>query len=141
MLFVIIVLLTGCTAIGRGFDIDQLKQIRKNETTKKEVKQILGKPVLYSITSEDQEILTYQYIRTKSTLIQFIPILNLFIGQAKVDYNEILEIYCGKSGKVESWKYTNTPYVIKTGIFNTIAPYNKQRKSGRRSKRNRYDNN
>ncbi len=77
---VLALMLCGCASVGRKLDANQVDQIKKGETTKEQVAQLVGNPDQATKDSDGVTTWLYTYSRATAKASNFIPIVGAFAG-------------------------------------------------------------
>ena len=74
--------LLGCATTGskRIINDNILAQIKRAESTRADVKALIGEPFKVTFTDNDEEVWDYQYVRTKPKTSSFLPVLGPWVG-------------------------------------------------------------
>jgi outer membrane protein assembly factor BamE (lipoprotein component of BamABCDE complex) len=103
-LCLVLVSLVGCYGTSQGSrqiaDEDTLAKIKPGETTKEEVKQLLGEPMNVGF-DDDYEIWTYWYSKTHVRKSTWVPVVGAFTGGADTDMTT-LTVRFGPDGLVKN---------------------------------------
>jgi outer membrane protein assembly factor BamE (lipoprotein component of BamABCDE complex) len=91
--------LVGCVSVGRKLDQSKVEQIKKGETSRAQVLQLVGSPEQIMRYGNGQTTFSYHFIRATPKASNFIPIAGAFAGGAKVQ-NEMLMVTFGTNGIV-----------------------------------------
>ncbi len=89
----------GCATYGRRIDQPNLEKIKKGETTREEVLQLIGSPD--QITKDGNGNITMQYMYVRATIKpeSLIPFVGAFVGGMNTK-NQMVMITIGPDGKV-----------------------------------------
>lgn len=72
--------LLGCATAGRKIDQAAVDKIQKGQTTKAEVKGLIGSPDTVTKTGDGTETWSYMFVRASAKGQNFIPIVGAFAG-------------------------------------------------------------
>lgn len=97
--FFLVVLLCGCASVGRKIDQSKADQIKKGETTREEVRKLIGSPDQITKDSEGTEIWLYMHSTATAKPESFIPLVGAFAGGVNMS-SQIITIQFGDDGKV-----------------------------------------
>lgn len=99
--FFLAVLLFGCASIGHMIDQSAADRIKKGETTKGQVIDLIGSPTQVTRLSNGDTTFVYLYVRVASKPESFIPIVGLFAGGSNVQ-NQIVVVTFGPDDIVKT---------------------------------------
>lgn len=74
----------GCVSTGRKIDQAAADSIKKGETTRAQVGQMLGAPELVTRKGNGDTVYVYNYMRATAKASTFIPYIGPFVGGANV---------------------------------------------------------
>jgi outer membrane protein assembly factor BamE (lipoprotein component of BamABCDE complex) len=114
-------LLCGCASVGHKLDQSKVDQIKKGETTRDQVIQLIGSPD--QITRAGDGSLTFQYIYTRATTkpSTFIPIVGAFAGGMNMQ-NQITMVTFNSSNIVSDVFTTYGANEMNTGVTTGSKP-------------------
>ena len=112
--FVLALLLSGCTTVGKEIAPNQIADFKEGATTQDEVIAKLGEPTTTTISS-DRVIMVYSFLHSQARPASFIPIVGLFAGGADVRSSMVSFVF-GKDGKLERYSHTGTKTGAGTGF-------------------------
>ncbi len=95
----LVVALVGCSTYGRKVDQSNLEKIKKGETTREEVLQLIGSPDQIMKDGNGNITMHYMYVRATVKPETFIPIVGSFVGGANTQ-NQMVMITIGPDGVV-----------------------------------------
>jgi outer membrane protein assembly factor BamE (lipoprotein component of BamABCDE complex) len=100
----LIFLFIGCATIGNKniLDQDKVSQIKRGETTKTQVREIIGDPSKTTFGENDEETWEYVLSKSQTRAATFIPIVGLFAGGADMQHHT-LTIKFNKQGIVKEY--------------------------------------
>ena len=75
-----VALLSGCASVGRKLDQSKVDQIKKGETTRDQVIQLIGSPDQITRTGDGVVVFQYMYVRASANGASYIPIVGAFAG-------------------------------------------------------------
>jgi len=99
ILSLIVIPLVGCATYGRKIDQTSLEKIKKGETTREEVIQLLGSPDQITKDTNGNITMMYMYVRATAKPESFIPVVGAFAGGTNTQ-NQMVMITIGPDGKV-----------------------------------------
>ena len=85
--------LSGCMGTaGRKFEMIQVRELRKGQTTKQQVLAAFGEPNMTSLQPNGQEVLQYSYSKVKMSPLIWVPIIQIFFlfRKNKVDTGSLV---------------------------------------------------
>lgn len=97
--------LCGCATAGREIDVSRLSQIKKGETTRAQVDQLLGPPNGITQDADGNTTYTYSFASARVKGQTFIPIYGAFAGGSDVT-TQTTTVTFGPDSKVTDYKYT-----------------------------------
>lgn len=79
-----LIFLVGCASYGNKqiTDDNKVSQIVIGQSTKAEVRAVVGAPNKVTLTDNDEEIWEYTYLRYQTRASTFVPVVGLFTGGA-----------------------------------------------------------
>lgn len=77
-------LASGCVSTGRKIDQAAADSIKKGETTRAQVGQMLGAPEMVTKKGNGDTVYIYNYMRATPKASTFIPYVGMFMGGANV---------------------------------------------------------
>ena len=98
-------LASGCYSTGRKIDQARADSIKKGETTREQVGQLLGAPELVTKNSNGDTIYVYHYMRATAKASTFIPYIGPFVGGANVQ-QQMTRITFGPDNVVKDYSTT-----------------------------------
>ena len=108
------ILFTGCASTGRKIDMSKVDQIKKGETTKQQVIQLLGSPEQMTSDASGNTTFLYLYSRATTKGQTFIPIVGAFAGGANVQ-SQMVSVIFGPDGKVSNYTQSMSANDMSTG--------------------------
>ena len=95
--------LLGCGSYGsKSITSDELvSQVKVGQSTKADVKRILGDPAFVNFTESMEEVWQYNYSRSEASASTFIPVVGAFIGSQDTEMHT-LTIRYDKNGVVKA---------------------------------------
>ena len=118
LISVLIFTFTSCATVGRKIDPKAVNSIKKGETTRQQVIQLLGSPDQITKDLNGNITMTYMYVRATAKARSFIPIVGAFIGGANVQ-NQSVVVTIGPDDKVSNvtatYGSTETDYGVGSG--------------------------
>lgn len=100
-----IFLIASCMSTGRKIDQGAADSIKKGETTREQVGQLLGAPELITRNSNGDTIYIYSYTRATAKPATFIPYVGAFVGGANVQHQRTTVTF-GPDNVVKSFSST-----------------------------------
>ena len=100
-----IVLANGCVSTGRKIDQAAADSIKKGETTRAQVGQLLGSPEMITKNSNGDTIYIYHYMRATPKASTFIPYIGPFVGGANIQ-QQMTRITFGPDNVVKDFSTT-----------------------------------
>jgi outer membrane protein assembly factor BamE (lipoprotein component of BamABCDE complex) len=94
------IMIMGCTTIGRKLDTAQIDKIKKGETTREQVTQLIGAPDSMSPTADGGAVFMYMHMQVKPKAASFIPIVGLAAGGADMKNQQVMVTF-GPDGIVK----------------------------------------
>jgi outer membrane protein assembly factor BamE (lipoprotein component of BamABCDE complex) len=98
-------LFTGCVTTGRKIDQAAAESIKKGETTREQVGQLLGSPELIIRNSNGETVYIYRYTRATAKPSTFIPYIGPFVGGANIQ-QQMTRITFGPDNIVKDYSIT-----------------------------------
>jgi outer membrane protein assembly factor BamE (lipoprotein component of BamABCDE complex) len=89
----------GCASVGRKVDPSNVEKIKKGETTKQEVLNLLGSPDRMTRDGNGYITMVYSYARATSKPASFIPIIGPLVGGTNVQTQSVI-VFIGPTGVV-----------------------------------------
>ena len=90
----------GCATAGRKIDQAAVEKIQKGQTTKAEVKSLIGAPDQVMKDGDGNETWTYMYVRAVVKGESFIPVVGAFAGGSKTQ-NQMTIVHFDSNGVVK----------------------------------------
>jgi outer membrane protein assembly factor BamE (lipoprotein component of BamABCDE complex) len=92
-------------------------KLTEGQTTKAEVRKMLGSPLKTSFTDGGLEISTYEFDNVTSDAINYVPVLN-WLGSSASGTKKELVILFDKSNVVQRYSMSESNVKVKTGLYN-----------------------
>lgn len=105
MAALLIPLIAACVSTGRKIDQAAADSIKKGETTRAQVGQMLGAPEMVTKTSNGDTVYLYHYMRATPKASTFIPYIGPFVGGANVQ-QQMTRITFGPDNVVKDFSTT-----------------------------------
>lgn len=114
--------LTGCASKGneslrKETEFSIGTKLTEGQTTKAEVRKMLGSPLKTSFTDGGLEISTYEFDNVTSDAINYVPVLN-WLGSSASGTKKELVILFDKGNVVQRYSMSESNVKIKTGLYN-----------------------
>ncbi len=118
---VIALMLGGCVSTGNKVlktanSRTVSQKIIRGETTKEQVRAAYGDPISTSFTDSGNEIWKYEWDKTHSKIINFIPLVNLFASGFKGKKKE-LTVFFNQKGIVKNYAISSSKIDTNTSLF------------------------
>lgn len=108
-------LFTGCATMGRKLDQTNIDKIKKGETTREEVLQLIGSPDQIMRDGDGNVTFMYMYVRATAKPEGFIPVVGVFAGGIDTQ-NQMFQVTFGEDGVVKDVLSTYGASEIGTGL-------------------------
>ena len=105
LLVFLAVCLAGCYSTGRKIDQAAVDTIKKGETTRAQVINMLGSPEAITRTGSGDTVYIYNYIRSTAKPATFIPYIGPFVGGANIQH-QMTSVTFGPDGVVKDFSST-----------------------------------
>lgn len=115
--FALCLLLIGCASAGRNFDSRKVANIRKGDTTEKQLVEWFGPPIQRGFNSEGGATLVWSYAESSSKGENFIPVIGIFAGGTN-NKNKGLLVRLDATGTVFSYDYSGGEFESTVGYQN-----------------------
>ncbi len=99
LILCLVVAISGCATYGRKVDQSNLEKIKKGETTREEVLQLIGSPDQIMKDGNGNITMQYMYVRVTVKPETLIPVVGSFVGGTNTQ-NQMVMITIGPDGKV-----------------------------------------
>ena len=99
------VCLAGCVSSGRKIDQAAVGTIKKGETTRAQVINLLGSPEFITRTGSGDTVYLYNYTRATAKPATFIPYIGAFVGGANYQH-QMTSVTFGPDGVVKDFSST-----------------------------------
>jgi outer membrane protein assembly factor BamE (lipoprotein component of BamABCDE complex) len=114
--------LTGCASKGneslrKETEFSIGTKLTEGQTTKAEVRKMLGSPLKTSFTDGGLEISTYEFDNVTSDAVNYVPVLN-WLGSSASGTKKELVILFDKGNVVQRYSMSESNVKIKTGLYN-----------------------
>lgn len=93
------VLVCGCVSVGRKLDSSKVAQIKKGETTRQQVINLIGSPDQMTQDGNGNVMFQYIYVRASAKPATYIPVVGAFAGGANTQ-NQMVMVTFGSDGIV-----------------------------------------
>jgi len=118
---VVALIVSGCFSSGNKVLKNATREtvsqkIVKGETTKEQIRAAYGDPVSTSFTDSGNEIWKYQWDKTHSKAINFVPVVNFFVSGAKGKRKELV-VFFNQNGIVTNFSISSSKIDTNTGII------------------------
>lgn len=114
-------LLCGCASVGHKLDQSKVDQIKKGETTREQVIQLIGSPNQITRDSAGRMTFQYMYVRSTAKASTFIPVVGIFAGGANIQ-NQITMVTFNSSNIVSDVFTTYGANEMNTGVTTGSKP-------------------
>ena len=120
--FLALLTLAGCASKGneslrKETEVSIGSKLTEGQTTKAEVRKMLGSPVRTSFTDGGLEISTYEFDNVTSDLVNYIPVVN-WLGSSQSGTRKELVILFDRANVVQRFLMSESKVKVKTGLFN-----------------------
>jgi outer membrane protein assembly factor BamE (lipoprotein component of BamABCDE complex) len=114
-------ILGGCASAGnkvlKNEDAKSVAaKIEKGKTTKADVRRMFGDPMTTSYTDSGNEIWKYEFTKTHSKVVNFIPVVNLFKSGAEGKKKELV-VFFDQNGVVKNYSMSTSDVDLDTSLF------------------------
>jgi outer membrane protein assembly factor BamE (lipoprotein component of BamABCDE complex) len=114
--------LVGCASKGneslrKETELSIGTKLTEGQTTKAEVRKMLGSPLKTSFTDGGLEISTYEFDNVTSDAINYVPVLN-WLGSSASGTKKELVILFDKGNVVQRYSMSESNVKVKTGLYN-----------------------
>lgn len=114
--------LIGCASKGneslrKETELSIGTKLTEGQTTKAEVRKMLGSPLKTSFTDGGLEISTYEFDNVTSDAINYVPVLN-WLGSSASGTKKELVILFDKANVVQRYSMSESNVKVKTGLYN-----------------------
>lgn len=114
--------LIGCASKGneslrKETELSIGTKLTEGQTTKTEVRKMLGSPLKTSFTDGGLEISTYEFDNVTSDAINYVPVLN-WLGSSASGTKKELVILFDKANVVQRYSMSESNVKVKTGLYN-----------------------
>ena len=114
--------LVGCASKGneslrKETELSIGTKLTEGQTTKAEVRKMLGSPLKTSFTDGGLEISTYEFNNVTSDAINYIPVLN-WLGSSASGTKKELVVLFDKANVVQRFSMSESDVKTKTGLYN-----------------------
>jgi outer membrane protein assembly factor BamE (lipoprotein component of BamABCDE complex) len=114
--------LVGCASKGneslrKETEFSIGTKLTEGQTTKAEVRKMLGSPLKTSFTDGGLEISTYEFDNVTSDAINYVPVLN-WLGSSASGTKKELVILFDKGNVVQRYSMSESNVKVKTGLYN-----------------------
>lgn len=118
---IIMVVMAGCASVGHKLDQEAVNKIKKGETTKREVVELIGSPDQVTNMGNGDTFWTYSYARATAKPTSFIPVVGAFAGGANVQ-SQMLMLTFGPDNIVKNIMNTYSATESDTGVTTGSKP-------------------
>jgi outer membrane lipoprotein-sorting protein len=124
ILFSVVSILTivGCASKGneslrKETELSIGSKLTEGQTTKADVRKMLGSPLKTSFTDGGLEISTYEFDNVTSDVINYVPVLN-WLGSSASGTKKELVILFDRANVVQRYSMSESNVKVKTGLYN-----------------------
>lgn len=132
-MFLLAVCLAGCFSTGRKIDQAAVDTIKKGETTRAQVINMLGSPDLITRTGSGDTVFIYNYLRSTAKPATFIPYIGPFVGGANIQ-QQMTTVHFGPDGVVKDFSSTQGSTESGMGLAAGGKPETPEVEDGKREK-------
>lgn len=104
ILIFVVALVCGCASVGNNFDSRKVSEIKKGETTERDLVKMFGPPSNRIIDSDRGLSLRWIYTEVTTKGTTFIPVVGAFAGGTNTK-TKFLNVFLDTDGKVFSFNY------------------------------------
>lgn len=133
LVVLLVACLAGCYSVGRKIDQSAVDSIKKGETTRDQVVNMLGSPELITRTGSGDTIFVYNYIRATAKPSTFIPYVGIFMGGANMQH-QMTRVTFGPDGIVKDFSITQGATESSMGLTTGEKPETPDVEVGKREK-------
>jgi outer membrane protein assembly factor BamE (lipoprotein component of BamABCDE complex) len=114
--------LVGCASKGneslrKETELTIGTKLTEGQTTKADVRKMLGSPIKTSFTDGGLEISTYEFDNVTSDVINYVPVLN-WLGSSASGTKKELVILFDRANVVQRFSMSESNVKVKTGLYN-----------------------
>lgn len=114
--------LVGCASKGneslrKETELSIGTKLTEGQTTKADVRKMLGSPIKTSFTDGGLEISTYEFDNVSSDVINYVPVLN-WLGSSASGTKKELVILFDRANVVQRFSMSESNVKVKTGLYN-----------------------
>lgn len=114
--------LIGCASKGneslrKETELTIGTKLTEGQTTKADVRKMLGSPLKTSFTDGGLEISTYEFDNVTSDVINYVPVLN-WLGSSASGTKKELVILFDRTNVVQRFSMSESNVKVKTGLYN-----------------------
>jgi outer membrane protein assembly factor BamE (lipoprotein component of BamABCDE complex) len=114
--------LIGCASKGneslrKETELTIGTKLTEGQTTKADVRKMLGSPLKTSFTDGGLEISTYEFDNVTSDVINYVPVLN-WLGSSASGTKKELVILFDRANVVQRFSMSESNVKVKTGLYN-----------------------
>jgi outer membrane protein assembly factor BamE (lipoprotein component of BamABCDE complex) len=114
--------LVGCASKGneslrKETELTIGSKLTEGQTTKADVRKMLGSPLKTSFTDGGLEISTYEFDNVTSDVINYVPVLN-WLGSSASGTKKELVILFDRANVVQRFSMSESNVKVKTGLYN-----------------------
>ena len=114
--------LVGCASKGneslrKETELTIGTKLTEGQTTKADVRKMLGSPLKTSFTDGGLEISTYEFDNVTSDVINYVPVLN-WLGSSASGTKKELVILFDRANVVQRFSMSESNVKVKTGLYN-----------------------
>ncbi|MEN9983672.1 MAG: outer membrane protein assembly factor BamE [Pseudomonadota bacterium] len=114
--------LIGCASKGneslrKETELTIGSKLTEGQTTKADVRKMLGSPLKTSFTDGGLEISTYEFDNVTSDVINYVPVLN-WLGSSASGTKKELVILFDRANVVQRFSMSESNVKVKTGLYN-----------------------
>ena len=108
-------ILTGCVTSGHKIEQTSIDKIKKGETTREQVINLLGSPNMMTPGADGGVVFAYMHLRVTPKATTFIPIVGMIAGGSNMK-DETLMVTFGADGLVRDITMMTTTTETKFGL-------------------------
>lgn len=92
-----------------------MQKLEKGESSKQDVRDLLGSPATSGITSDGETFFVYTFARSRVKASTFIPIAGAFMGGANTDV-QTLQIWFDEQEIMKNYEFNETTQDVRSGF-------------------------
>ena len=115
VIFMSMVLLTGCMSSGVRVDEANLTSFEKGKTSYAEVIGRLGQPTTSTLLPDGRRMLMYTWVQAQARPQNFIPLIGPFVGGADSRSSNVI-IWIAADGRLDTYSASQSQYGTGRGL-------------------------